>query len=87
MNHETIYSFALPNVVEDVKFTCVFCGGPAISGYELNDEIVCDVCYAKKTLYRDDIDDQYCFENKCRFEMDEIINKIKCTGRCARCVL
>jgi len=79
-----IYAFGLPNVAENVRFTCVFCGGPAISEIEIDDEIICDCCYQKNNMHRENADDQYCFWKKCEHRNDFLYD---CDGRCARCVL
>jgi len=63
-----IYAFGLPSVAENVRFTCVFCGGPTIALHEIADEVCCDVCYLKKASLRREIDSQYRF---MKIDIDE----------------
>jgi hypothetical protein len=80
------FPFGLPEVAE-TKFTCVFCGGPAIGELEIYDEIVCDVCYSKKDHIREEVDDQYCYDKGCNLLTDpdrERTGEYCCDGRCAR---
>lgn len=60
----SLYRFGLPDVPGDVRFSCVFCGGPAISDLEIYDECVCDVCYAKDANIRHEVDAQYRFSKE-----------------------
>lgn len=87
-----IYNFGLPNV-ENVKFTCVLCGGPAISELELYDEVVCDSCYMKDSNLRKEIDSQYRFSKDGEYwlEIAKLIdegiteNSKYRDGQCERC--
>ena len=77
-----IYPFALPEGLP-ARLTCVLCGGPAISEIEIDDEIVCDVCYLKDYI-REHADHQHCFDTKCNHADDFTF---ECDGKCARCLL
>jgi hypothetical protein len=90
---DAIYNFGLPNV-ENVKFTCVFCGGPAISALELYDEVVCDSCYAKDPNLRKEIDAQYRFskDGESWLEIARLLDSNRdeengkyCDGQCEKC--
>ena len=84
-----IYAFSLPETLP-AKFTCAFCGGPAISEIELFDEVICDLCYTRETKIREEADNQYCYEKGRCISTDrdgEPMSTPECDGQCARCSL
>jgi len=86
-----LYSFGLPDVDPCARFTCVFCGAPAISEIEIRDEVVCDLCYEKDSNIREEANDQYCYEKGCPVQIDPDRERDQslgcCDGKCARCLL
>jgi hypothetical protein len=86
-----LYSFGLPDVEPGVKLTCVFCGGPAISEIELFDEVICDLCYTREAKFREEADNQYCYDKGCGIQTDPDRERDQglgcCDGKCARCML
>ena len=85
-----IYAFSLPETLP-AKFTCAFCGGPAISEIELFDEIICDVCYLKESKIREEADNQYCYDKGCDIQTDPDRERDQglgcCDGKCSECLL